>query len=151
MPLEVSSPLQDFGNQQQPELHVYSRRKNSQVVENPISTRHSQSSEPDAGNLSNFESYDLDVPIALRKGTRSCTQHPIANYVAYDHLSSSVRALVTNLAGVVVPKTIEEALKVPVWKSAVLEEMQALKKNKTWEVVKRPHGKIPVATNGFLQ
>ena len=54
---------------------------------------------------------DLDVPIALRKGIRSCTQHPISNYVSYDHLSPAVCTLVINLSGVEIPKNIDEAKK----------------------------------------
>ncbi|KAL0560616.1 hypothetical protein IC582_001025 [Cucumis melo] len=38
----------------------------------------------------------LDIPIALRKGTRSCTKHPICNYVSYDNLSPQFRAFTTN-------------------------------------------------------
>ena len=30
---------------------------------------------------------NLDILIALRKGKRSCTDHPILNSVSYDHLS----------------------------------------------------------------
>ena len=43
-----------------------------------------------------LEQGDLDLPIALRKGVRSCTQHPISHYVSYDCLSLVARAFVTN-------------------------------------------------------
>ncbi|RVW98013.1 Retrovirus-related Pol polyprotein from transposon TNT 1-94 [Vitis vinifera] len=43
-----------------------------------------------------------------------------------------------------VPTSIHEALKIPKWKVAVMEEMQALKKNDTWEIVELPKGKYPV-------
>ena len=29
---------------------------------------------------------DHDLPIAIRKGTRTCSRHPISKYVSYDHL-----------------------------------------------------------------
>ena len=35
---------------------------------------------------------DLHLPIALRKGTRACTHHPISHFVSYDRLSPSFRA-----------------------------------------------------------
>lgn len=87
-----------------------------------------QESKPNSGTLpqeSNLapEINDLDIPIALRKGVRSCTQYPISNFVRYDHLSSFVRALVTNLLGMEMPKSIYEALKIPKWKKVVMEEM----------------------------
>ena len=31
---------------------------------------------------------DLDLPIAIWKGVRSCTQHPISNFVSYSKLKS---------------------------------------------------------------
>jgi len=32
--------------------------------------------------------FDLDAPIAFRKGKRYCTVHPISNFVSYDHLNA---------------------------------------------------------------
>ena len=32
---------------------------------------------------------DIHLPIALHKGTRACTQHPISHFLSYDHLSPS--------------------------------------------------------------
>ena len=40
---------------------------------------------------------DSDIPIALWKGVRKCTNHPIGNYVSYDSISSSYRAFVSSL------------------------------------------------------
>ena len=90
------------------------------------------------------------LPIALRKGVRSCTQHPIAQVVKYDHLSSSMRAFVAKLEEVIIPKTIEEALQKKEWCEAVKEEMKALKKSKTWEIVTKPKDATPVSANGYL-
>ena len=55
----------------------------------------------------------------MRKGVRSCTHYPISNFVAYDHLSSSVQAFVVNISGVDIPKNIQEA----------------------WDIVAKPEGK----------
>ena len=41
---------------------------------------------------------DLDLPIALRKGTRACTKHPIAKYISYSNLSDNYRAFTTNIS-----------------------------------------------------
>ena len=43
---------------------------------------------------------DLDVPIAVRKGVRTCTQHPISNFVSYNHLSPSYRAFLSRISSV---------------------------------------------------
>ncbi|RVW76413.1 hypothetical protein CK203_056591 [Vitis vinifera] len=74
---------------------------------------------------------DLDLPIALRKGTRACTKHPIAKYISYSNLSDNYRAFTTNISKLVVPRNIQETLDEPSWKLAVFEEMNALKKNGT--------------------
>ena len=78
---------------------------------------------------------------------RSCTNHPIYNFVSYEGLSPSFRAFVSNLNQVQVPHSIHEAVKIPKWKTAILEEIQALEKNKTWDITELPPGKQPVGCN----
>ncbi|CAL5366916.1 unnamed protein product [Camellia sinensis] len=87
---------------------------------------------------------DLSLPIALRKGVRACTQHPISKFVSYDSLSSTYRAFVSSLSSVCIPQGWKEAINDPKWKVAMVEEMQALSKNNTWELVSLPNGKHPV-------
>ena len=41
---------------------------------------------------------DLDLPIAIRKGKRTCTEHPISNCVSFDHLSPSFKAFSLSLS-----------------------------------------------------
>ena len=84
---------------------------------------------------------DLDLPIALRKGTRACTKHPIAKYISYSNLSDNYKVFTTNISKLVVPRNIQETLDEPSWKLVVFEEMNALKKNDTWEVVDLPKEK----------
>ncbi|CAL5338710.1 unnamed protein product [Camellia sinensis] len=87
---------------------------------------------------------DIDLPIALRKQPRSCTLHPIENFVSYNTLSAAYRAFTSNLDRVNIPKNVEEALEIPEWREAVIEEIRALETNGTWEVMKLPRGKRPV-------
>ncbi|KAK3027433.1 hypothetical protein RJ639_042073 [Escallonia herrerae] len=51
---------------------------------------------------------DLDLPIGLRKGERQCTlpKYSIANFIYYDHLSSSSSSLILSLDSVSIPKTL---------------------------------------------
>lgn len=81
-----------------------------------------------------------DLPIALRKGVRSCIQHPIHKYVSYQALSPSYKGFVANLENVAILRDISEAMENLEWKRVVLEEMDALEKNGTWEIVSRPDG-----------
>ncbi|XP_031739031.1 uncharacterized protein LOC116402809 [Cucumis sativus] len=77
-----------------------------------------------------FDEYDpsLDILIAMRKGTWSCTKHPMCNYVSYDNLSPQFRAFTTSLDSTIIPKNIYTALECSEWKNAVMEEMKALKR-----------------------
>ena len=87
---------------------------------------------------------ELDLPIALRKGTRECTRrplYPLSNFVSYKNLSPCLHAFVTQLSHVEIPKSIKDAMQVPEWKDVVLEEMRALEKNQTWELIDMPKEK----------
>ena len=90
------------------------------------------------------ESSDLDIPIALRKGTRTCTKFPIAKYMSYKKLSPLYRAFTSKISHLFVPRNIQEALDDSNWRLAVMEEMNALRRSGTWEIVELPKGKKTV-------
>ena len=92
----------------------------------------------------------INLPIALRKETRSTAgkpptrygfEHDISNYVSYESLSPTYRAFVASLQSTKIPKDWKEAKLDPKWRNAMLEELAALEKNKTWELVPSPMGK----------
>ena len=68
----------------------------------------------------------LDQPIALHKGTCSCTKHPLSNVVSYDNLGSSFYSFFVSLFVVSILRYYQEALLDPSWKKAMDEEMFAL-------------------------
>jgi hypothetical protein len=74
---------------------------------------------------------DIDDPVAVRKPVRSCTKYPMSNFISYSNLSSSFSAFTSKLSSVEIPKNVQDALEIPKWREAVLEEMRALEKNKT--------------------
>lgn len=86
----------------------------------------------------------MELPIALRKKPYSCILHPISKFVSYNTLSETCHAFTTNLNKIRIPKDVHEALEVPEWTKAMMEEMKALKKNGTWDVVELPKGKRAV-------
>ena len=57
------------------------------------------------------------------------------------HLSPAHKNFIVSLNTTIIPNTVSEALIKREWKDAMREEMSALEKNKTWEIVKRPRGK----------
>ncbi|RVW27977.1 Retrovirus-related Pol polyprotein from transposon TNT 1-94 [Vitis vinifera] len=113
-----------------PIVQVYSQR--------PVTTDTCPAPAPSSSDPSS----DLDLPISLRKGKRHCKSiYSIANFVSYDHLSSSSSVLVASIDSISVPKTVTEALNHPGWKNAMLEEICALEDNHTWKLVDLPQGK----------
>ena len=57
--------------------------KEDKIDENEVVAEHTES-ETKSDHSRNTNKYDpsLDLPIALSKGTRSCTKHSISNYVS---------------------------------------------------------------------
>ena len=96
------------------------------------------------GNSVSNSSSQLDLPIALRKGVRSCTKYPLSNFVSYKNVSSPYLSFISQVSSVVIPNNVQEALNVLEWKEAIFEEVKALEKNATWETVDLPHGKTIV-------
>lgn len=74
----------------------------------------------------------------------SKSKYSINHYVSTERLATSQKTMVEELSTVTVPNSVQEALKDLGWKKAVHEEMEALKKNETWEEVVLPPGKKPV-------
>ncbi|XP_020266951.1 uncharacterized protein LOC109842493 [Asparagus officinalis] len=117
-------------------LLTYSRRPK---VHTPESAPE-ESSSP-AASLSHVETSipsDLDIPIALRKGKRSCLKYLISLFVSYDHLNSSFRQFALSLSTISIPRSHEEAMLVSAWKQAMNEEMNALLSRGTWDLVFLP-------------
>ncbi|RVW51256.1 Retrovirus-related Pol polyprotein from transposon TNT 1-94 [Vitis vinifera] len=51
------------------------------------------------------------------------------------------RAFMTNIDRIQIPKNIQETLEIPEWRETVMEEIRALEKNGTWEVMTLLRGK----------
>jgi len=98
---------------------------------------------------SNCETDLDDLPIALRKGTRSCTKYPISHFVTTKHLSMQHQSFLSAIDAIRVPTSIQEALKDENWIQAMNEEMSALEKNQTWKIVDKPLDKKSEMQMGF--
>jgi len=104
--------------------------------------------------IENGDSTSDDLPIALRKGARGNAgvppsrygfDHDISNYVSYASLSPTYRVFVASLQSVAIPRDWKQALQDPKWREAMLEELRALEKNKTWEIVEQHIGKKAIS------
>lgn len=73
--------------------------------------------------------YDVELPIAHRKGIKSCTQHPINRYVFYSHLNRKYRCFILSFFSSMICRVCWK--KDPTWRKLYL-------KNEMWEVVPIP-------------
>lgn len=132
---------------------VFSRKKtvvpeSIQVQDfNPNSENEVTISNPSLQSESHVNNDDQDLPIAVRKGIRECTNrplYPLTHFLSFKKFSPSHRAFLVSLNTISIPTTVSEALTDEKWKQAMNVEMEALEKNKTWELVKLPVGNKPV-------
>lgn len=108
---------------------------------------------PGMGNIApSFE--HVDLPLAQRRDHRTNAgkppsrfgfEHDIANYMSYSHVSPACRTFVASLQTVFIPKDWRCAKHNPRWNEAIKEELHALIRNKTWELVQLPEGKKAVS------
>ncbi|GKF59342.1 putative RNA-directed DNA polymerase, partial [Tanacetum coccineum] len=77
-------------------------------------------------------------------------KYPIRNYVSHHRLASTHAPVVEKLSTVSIPSNVHEAMKNKKWKNAMNEEMEALQKNQTWELVKLPPGKKWLDAGGYI-
>ncbi|XP_072086997.1 uncharacterized protein [Arachis hypogaea] len=141
--------------QSEKELRCYIRKYPKKNRDQPIISAPTQSENPEDGptivledlpGKSDIATSNNNLPIALRKETRTCTKkvlktstnHPISNYDSYQNLSQKHRAFTSKITNLFEPRNMEEVLDDPNWKLAVMEEWHALKKNETWEIVDLP-------------
>ena len=59
-------------------------------------------------------------------------------------LTESYAFTVNQLSIVSIPSNVQDALADPKWRKAMNEEMEALQKNSTWELVPLPKGMKPI-------
>ena len=78
-----------------------------------------------------------DLLIALRKGKHQCA-YQISSFCSYNHLSSHSCSFIASLDSVSLPNKVSKALTHPGWRSTMIEEMDALTDNGTWDLVHLP-------------
>ena len=79
-----------------------------------------------------------DLPIALRKGKFQCA-HPISSFCS--RLSSQSCSFIASLNTISLLNKVSETLSHPGWRRTMIEEMDALTDNGTWDLVCLPVGK----------
>ncbi|PRQ56213.1 putative RNA-directed DNA polymerase [Rosa chinensis] len=72
------------------------------------------------------------------------SKYPVANYMSTRRLSKSYESFVNQISAVSVPNKVQDALGDPNWRKAMEEELEALQKSNTWQLVPPPQGKKAV-------
>lgn len=99
---------------------------------------------PDVHTSHESEPPDIDLPVILRKQARLYTFHPISKFISYNVISTRFCIFTSNFNSTKIPISIQEALKIPKSREAIMEEMRALEKNNTWELMDLSRMKKPV-------
>ena len=115
-------------------LKVYSRKKQLNPTSQASIIVHESGTEDNTQNsIPNFVPYifdDIEIPIALRKGVRSCTQHPMSHFVSLQNLSPHYKAFLSSIMSQKIPASVQEALTSRPWKEAIDAELMALERTK---------------------
>ena len=131
----------------------YERRKKRQHIENPSAESgelrenvlDNSASKNHLGVLEQQSESDKDaLPIALRKGIRSCTNpvpYAMVNYLNYNKVSPNYHAFLSAIQEIPIPRNAQEAMENRRWKEAMDEAMRALLLNNTWNIIPLPEGK----------
>ncbi|KAI5349904.1 hypothetical protein L3X38_002795 [Prunus dulcis] len=116
----------------------------------PHSTRDSESSEVISNDLS-VSTYQLPPRTTLGKpkvqyspDIHAKSKYLISHYMSTHRLSKLYASYLCQLSSVCVPTKLQDALSNPKWMDAMNVEMDALNKNKTWDLVPLPQGKKAV-------
>jgi Reverse transcriptase (RNA-dependent DNA polymerase) len=77
-------------------------------------------------------------------GSSTEAKYPISNYTSTVSLIAPLQNFANQLSSIKIPGKLDEALSEKNWVDAMESEMNALKKNGTWEIVDLPEGKETV-------
>ncbi|XP_062113694.1 uncharacterized protein LOC133824738 [Humulus lupulus] len=74
--------------------------------------------------------------------SESSTTYPLSNVLSYDRLSDHFWAAILSAHMVVEPSRYKQASNIPEWQQAMNDELHALDRNNTWEIVSFPNNML---------
>ena len=87
---------------------------------------------------------DYECPTIHSANTSCCTPYPLQSYLTYSNCSDSHTVFCMSLFTNVEPTSFKAASQHDHWQQAMIAEIQALQRNKTWSLVPLPLGKRPI-------
>ena len=131
VPLNVSMDGHSDDRHQHRPLQVYHRRQHPPMLP-PVEQFSTTAADP---TILDSTTSKLDMPIALRKGKRSSTAHPISNFMSYDKLHPAFHSFALSIYSESISKNYQKIIQIPHWKAAMDDEMEVLQSRGTWELV----------------
>ncbi|GMY17567.1 Retrovirus-related Pol polyprotein from transposon RE2, partial [Fagus crenata] len=107
IPLLSPPPQVPLASPPNPLLQVYQRSQDRCVISYRPDTTSSLSEVP--APPSSIPETD-DLPIALRRSKRTCTQHPIAHFLSYNCVSPCLHSFACTLSSISIPSSYKQAL-----------------------------------------
>jgi hypothetical protein len=83
---------------------------------------------------------EIQASTRLRDFITYKVSYPIQDYISYENISTNYKTFLTTISKGVEPH-YQEAMQDPKWCKVMQEELNALEKNKTWEIVQLPKEK----------
>jgi Reverse transcriptase (RNA-dependent DNA polymerase)/Integrase core domain/gag-polypeptide of LTR copia-type/GAG-pre-integrase domain len=99
---------------------------------------------PDNANPVRRSSRMTQRPTRLNDFVTYSVKFPIEEQIKYDKISKNFCTFLTRIEECNEPTSFEEAKKSEIWTKAMHEELNAMNKNYTWDIVPLPLGKKPV-------
>ncbi|GJW53150.1 ribonuclease H-like domain-containing protein [Tanacetum coccineum] len=100
----------------------------------------------DADSNDEFVATQNEGVATLEENVFSEVKYGLEKYVGYSKLNSEIFCFVTQLNKSIEPKSYFEASKYPHWTDAINQEMDALLRNGTWEIVELPEGRKAIGS-----
>ena len=83
-----------------PKVHPKAQQNQSPLPDASLSKDNTENESTSNDNL------DWAMPIALRKGVRSCVKYPMSNHLTYAKLSPQYKGFIASIDSIVVPRNI---------------------------------------------
>jgi Reverse transcriptase (RNA-dependent DNA polymerase) len=83
-------------------------------------------------------------PVRLQDYVSHQVMYPIQDFLSYEKVTPEYQAYLSNIANHTEPTNYCEANQSTTWRKAMKEELLALEKNDTWDIVPLPKGKKSV-------
>ncbi|GAA0149006.1 transmembrane signal receptor [Lithospermum erythrorhizon] len=138
----VVSPPVDIQNAPLP--GTTSHNSESNLPDSPVIMRQSNRTRNKPGWLKDFVSFANNHHVSI-DSLRETPHIPATfPFVFHDALEATHAIFLANVSNMQEPVSYSQAKNLVEWVQAMTEELQALQRNNTWDIVDLPHGKKPI-------